>query len=150
MPQVTETEPCWYCQRVDAVLWCDYQLGGVHGPPEQLPLPIDRVPWQEALGSPYMTDREISRMLFDMRLSSPIATCDAAACRACSVRFGWRFVTHFGEHTVDHCHHHADAGFGRTLFIGNEAAESIRAEVRALCARATFAVVSSRTTCHKQ
>lgn len=141
-----ETEPCWYCRHKSAVLWCDFMLGGVEGPPEQVPLLVDMDQVLPVLGGPFMTGQEMGRLHFDLRMLSPIATCDAAACHACAERFRWRNVTHFADETVDHCPHHAKSRstFGNSLFIGSSAASVLRSDVRAMCARATFTVSGVR------
>jgi hypothetical protein len=133
------TDACWYCRRPGEFL-CDFQIGSTTWP--------DRCEWDPTKGEPRHEDegcteratqivgadgyvrvcdgcaaapqlkRRRARKPIDPKARRPV-TCDAAACRRCAARFGWRTVMSAivcvrsgkgrGCHDagVHHCHVHA-------------------------------------------
>ena len=157
------TDPCWYCGRAGEFL-CDAPIGNASEP--------DRCEWDPAKGELRVdgsgcTERATQIVGADgyvrvcdgcaaapqlkrRRARKPIdpkarrvITCDAAACRACAARFGWRTLmsaivcTRSGKGrgchgvSVERCHAHTAAEEPGPEGAGPE---EIRAVVRAACA----------------
>lgn len=149
---MTSPAPCWYCGRPSDLL-CDGVVGreqvpagcSTTGCPNLAALIVGAGP-QFTVCEPCAVSathsRKRTRVPFDPAATQPV-TCDAAACRSCARRFGWREVmsaivcTRSGKGrgchsmSVHRCHAHTAADEP-----GPEHAsvEEIRAFVRAACA----------------
>ena len=122
------TEPCWYCGGPSTLL-CDYPIGREQVPgrcssancPNPAALIVGAGPefvvCEPCAASPEHR-RKRTRKPFDPAATRAL-TCDAAACRRCAARFGWRTTMSAivcvrsgparGCHnaSTDHCHAHA-------------------------------------------